>query len=404
MKNIHYGHQYIDNNDIKAVVDVLKSDWLTQGPKVKEFEKALSDYTGAKYAVVVSSGTAALHLACLVADIKPGDEVITSPITFAASANCILYCGGSPVFVDIEPNTANIDSKKINHYMNSQSQLKPKVKVKAIIPVHYAGLPCDIAEIYKTAKKHNLIVVEDAAHALGAEYKHRNRWYKIGSCKHSDMTVFSFHPVKSITTGEGGAITTNNKKFYEKLLMLRTHGITKNPKDFLNPCNLIHNSSFCYHEMQYLGFNYRITDFQCALGISQLKKLNKFIQKRKKIAKIYNQVFKNNDFFDLPIEKDYAKSSWHLYPIRLKDKYKNKKKEIFSKLREKGIVVQVHYIPVYSQLYYQKIGYKKGICPNAGDYYQKEISIPLYYTLSRKEQNRVINCIKNVLQKMDKKK
>jgi UDP-4-amino-4,6-dideoxy-N-acetyl-beta-L-altrosamine transaminase len=381
MKKIPYGHQWIDQSDIEEVVKVLKSDWLTQGPKVKEFEDALCKYTGAKYAVAVSSGTAALHLACLAAGTKEGDEAITSPITFMASSNSILYCGGKPVFIDIEPDTGNIDSKKIKNYLNSQPQSKPKPK--AIIPVHYAGHPCDMEAIHDIAKENNLVVIEDAAHALGASYKGD----KIGSCKYSDMATFSFHPVKSITTGEGGAITTNNKEYYQKLIMLRQHGITKAPKKFLNPYHLSHNPGSWYHEMQLLGFNYRITDFQSALGTSQLKKLNGFIERRREIAGIYDDAFKDNEFFDLPIEKDYAKSSWHLYPIRLKDKYKDKKILIFNKLREKGLGVQVHYIPVYLQPYYQNLGYKLGICSNAEDFYQREISLPLYPAMSEADMN-----------------
>jgi dTDP-4-amino-4,6-dideoxygalactose transaminase len=245
--------------------------------------------------------------------------------------------------------------------------------------------------IYKIAKENDLTIIEDTAHALGAKYKLQSQpkpsWITIGSCQYSDMAIFSFHPVKSITTGEGGAITTNNKEYYEKLLMLRQHGITKDPKKFLNPYHLSHNPGSWYHEMQLLGFNYRITDFQCALGISQLKKLDKFIQRRSEIAGIYNDAFKDNEYFDLPIEKDYAKSSWHLYPIRLKDKYKDKKILIFNKLSQKGLGVQVHYIPVYLQPYYQNLGYKLGICSNAEDFYQREISLPLYPAMSETDMN-----------------
>jgi len=378
-KYIPYGHQWINNDDIKEMIKVLKSEWITQGPKVKEFEEALCEYTGAKYAVAVSSGTAGLHIACLAAGIKEGDEVITSPITFVASANCILYCGGTPVFVDVQEDTINIDPEEI--------EKKITKKTKAIIPVHFAGHPCDLEEIHSIAKKYGLIIIEDACHALGAEYKGS----KIGSCKYSNMTIFSFHPVKSITTGEGGAVLTNNKNLYKKLLMLRNHGITKERKSFI-----YEYEGPWYYETQFLGYNYRLTDIQCALGISQLKKLDKFIQRRREIVEIYKEVFKNNEFFDLPVEKDYAKSSWHLYPIRLKDKYKDKKREIFAKLREKGLGVQVHYIPVYWQPYYQRLGYKKGICPRAEDFYQREISIPLYPAMSGRDINYVINSIRGI--------
>lgn len=386
MKNIPYSRQVIDSADIKEVIKVLKSDWITQGPKIKEFEDALCKYTGAKYAVAVSNGTAALHIACLAAGIKKGDEIITSPITFLASANCILYCGGKPVFADICKDTINIDPEEIGKKVNK--------KTKAIIPVHFAGHPCDLEEIYKIAKKNNLIVIEDAAHALGAEYKGS----KIGACKHSNMTIFSFHPVKSITTGEGGAVLTNNKNLHKKLLLLRNHGVTKEKSMF--KAKNQESTGGWYYEMQELGFNYRITDIQCALGISQLKKVDKFIQRKRQIVKEYNKAFKNNDFFDLPVEKTNIKSSWHLYPIRLKDKYKEKKKEIFTKLREKGIGAQVHYIPVYYQPYYQRLGYKKNLCIHANDFYQSAVSFPLYSTMANQDIKRAMKTFLNILRKV----
>ena len=385
MKNIPYGRQSVDQSDIKAVVNVLKSDWLTQGSKVKEFEKALSSYTGAKYAVLVSSGTAALHLACLVVGISKGDEVMTSPVTFVASANCALYCGAKPLFADVDSVTANITPESISQRINS--------KTKALIPVHFAGFSCDMKAIKNLAIKNKLIVIEDACHALGASYE----GLKVGSCKYSDMTVFSFHPVKSITTGEGGAITTNNKKYYEKLIMLRQHGVTKSLTRFINK-KLVVNP--WHHEMQMLGFNYRITDFQCALGLSQLKKLNKFIQERRRMAGIYNKAFKNNKFFDLPKEVSQVRSSWHLYSIKLKDKYKNKKAKIFASLREHGLGVQVHYIPVYRQPYYQKLGYKKGLCPNGEDFYKREISIPLYPSMCGEDIKYAIDTIFKVFRQV----
>jgi UDP-4-amino-4,6-dideoxy-N-acetyl-beta-L-altrosamine transaminase len=394
MKNIPYGRQFIDDSDIAEVVKVLKSDWITQGPKVREFEKALARYCGAKYAVAVSSGTAALHLACLVAGLKPGDEAITSPITFMATSNSVLYTGAKPVFADIDPETANIDLLEVKKKITANT--------KAILPIHFAGLPCDISAIDKIAKKNKLKIIEDACHALGAKYKYNGKWVKVGSCVQSDMTVFSFHPVKSITTGEGGAITTNNKEYYEKLIMLRQHGITKDSSKFLNPYHLSHNPDKWYHEMQLLGFNYRITDFQSALGISQLKKLDKFIERRREIAGIYNQAFKNNEFFDLPIEKDYTKSSWHLYPIKLKDEYKDKKALIFNKLRENGLGVQVHYIPVYLQSYYENLGYNKGFCPNAEDFYQKEISLPIYPAMSNDDLEQVQERVYKIFKEIQK--
>jgi len=389
MKYISYSRQHIDEDDIKAVIEVLKSDFITQGPKVKEFEEALATYCGAKYAVVFSSGTAALHAAYFVCSISKEDEIITSPITFLATANAALFLGAKPIFVDIESDTGNIDLDLIERSITE--------KTKAIVPVDYGGHPVDLEKISNIAKKYNLLVIEDACHALGAQYKSE----KIGNCKYSDMTVFSFHPVKPITTGEGGAVLTNNKEYYEKLIMFRQHGVTKNPKKFLNKSlsftphtlHLTPHANHWYYEMQFLGYNYRLTDIQCALGISQLKKLDKFIERRRQIVKIYKEAFENNDFFNLPVEKNYAKSSWHLYPIRLKDKYKDKKKEIFAKLRKKGLGVQVHYIPVYWQPYYQELGYKRRICPNAEDFYRREISIPLYPSMTDRDIEYVIEVI-----------
>lgn len=380
MKTIPYGHQWIIEEDIKEVVKVLKSDWITQGPKVKGFEDALCRYTGVKYAVVVSSGTAALHIACLAAGIKSGDEAITSPITFVASANCILYCGGKPVFADIQEDTVNIDPEEIKKKITKRT--------KTMIPVHFAGHPCDLKEIYEIARDNKLIVIEDAAHALGAEYKSS----RIGSCKYSDMTIFSFHPVKSITTGEGGAVLTNRKDLYQKLLIFRNHGITKKSSRFSAKSSKLIGG--WYHEMQELGFNYRITDIQCALGLSQLKKLDRFIRRRKEIVGIYNQQLSDHLGIDVPIERSYVKSSWHIYPIRLKDT--RKRKAVFGKLKRAGIGVQVHYIPVYWQPYYQKLGYKKGICLNAEEFYQAEISIPLYQSMKDKDVKYVADTILKV--------
>ncbi|MBM3702112.1 MAG: UDP-4-amino-4,6-dideoxy-N-acetyl-beta-L-altrosamine transaminase [Actinobacteria bacterium] len=377
MRIIPYGRQCVDASDIREVIKVLKSDWLTQGPKVKEFESELCQYTGSKYAVSVSSGTAALHMSCLAAGIKPGDEVITSPMTFVASANCILYCGGKPIFADIQKDTVNIDPEEIKKKINPNT--------KALIPVHFAGHPCDLEEIKGIAEKHNLLVIEDASHALGAEYKN----LKIGSCKYSDMTVFSFHPVKSITTGEGGAVLTNREDLYEKLLLFRNHGITKDKK------NMDHYEGPWYYEMQELGFNYRMTDFQCALGISQLKKLEKFLNRRREIVNIYNKKLAEIDKIILPVEKPYVKSSWHIYYIRLKDS--RRRKIIFVKLRKNNVGVQVHYIPIHLQPYYKKnFGYKVGDYPKAEEYYKSTITLPLFPKMIDSEIRCVVNIIKKV--------
>ncbi|MDE7423228.1 MAG: UDP-4-amino-4,6-dideoxy-N-acetyl-beta-L-altrosamine transaminase [Lachnospiraceae bacterium] len=371
---IPYGRQCIEEDDIEAVVEVLCSDYVTTGPAVAEFEKSVAEYTGAKYAVAVSNGTAALHAACLAAGIKEGDEVITTPITFAASANCVLYCGAKPVFADIEPDTYNIDPTKIEEKITS--------KTKAIIAVHFTGQPCKMDEIHEIAKKHNLFVIEDAAHALGAEYKGK----KVGSI--SDMTTFSFHPVKHITTGEGGMVTTNSKELYDRLVLFRSHGITRDER-FLEK-----NEGGWYYEQLDLGYNYRITDIQCALGISQMKKLDRFVERRREIAKRYNEAFSDVKGIQIPKQEADCHNSWHLYVIQVLDR---DRKEVFDTLRSKNIGVNVHYIPVYKHPYYQKNGYERVCCKNAEQYYANAISIPMYPLLSKEEQEYVIETIKEVL-------
>ena len=369
---IPYGKQTIDDDDIKAVVEVLKSDFITTGPKVEAFERKVADYVGAKYAVAISNGTSALHAACFAAGIGEGDEVITTPITFAASANCALYCGAKPVFADIDKESYNI----------SPADIKEKIidKTKAIIAVHFTGQPCEMDEIHKIAKENNLIVIEDAAHALGADYKGK----KIGSL--SDMTTFSFHPVKHITTGEGGMIVTNDEKFYERLKLFRTHGITREEK------YLSKNDGPWYYEQIDLGYNYRITDIQCALGVSQMDKLDGFVAKRRTLVERYNKAFENISEIVTPKQVDGCNNSYHLYVIQV-----NNRLDVFNKLRAAGIGVNVHYIPVYKHPYYQKNGYDKVYCPNAEDYYEHCISLPLYPKLTIEEQDYVIeNVIKSV--------
>ena len=374
MKLTPYSRQWIDEDDISAVVDVLKSDWITQGPTIDKFEKALAGYCDAKYCVTFNSGTSALHAAYYTSGLEAGDEFITSPISFVATANAGLYVGAKPVFIDIERDTGNLDVSKLEKNITE--------KTKLIVPVHYSGHPVDMDKVHHIAQKHNLNVIEDACHALGAKYKNE----LIGTCHFSDMTVFSFHPVKHITTGEGGAVTTNNKGYYEKLLMFRSHGITK--KRFHSEPH-----GDWYNEMQFLGYNYRLTDIQAALGISQLKKVDKFVIRRREMAKTYNKEFKNNPYFDTPPEKNNAYSSYHLYPIRIKEQHKDKKREIFSELRRKGVGVQVHYIPIYRQPYYQNLGYEEGLCPGAEDFYQREIGIPIYPAMTNKDIENVIEII-----------
>lgn len=376
MKYIPYSRQFITNEDIKEVSKVLLSDFLTQGPKIEEFERIIANFVGAKYCLVFNSATSALHAAYFACGIKPGDEVITSPITFVATSNAALYLGAKPVFSDIEFATGNIDSSKVEHKINR--------KTKLIVPVHYGGLSADLKTLSGITRKKNLFLVEDASQAIGSNYFGS----KIGSNKYSDIAVFSFQALKHITTGEGGAITTNNKKLYEKMLLFRTHGITKNPKKFVN-----NNPGDWYHEMQLLGFNYRMTDFQAALGISQMRKITKFLKRRLEIAKIYNKQFKGDKYFDIQKFEQENHSTYHLYPIMIRQEYRRYKPKIFTDLRKNGLGVQVHYIPVYLQPYYKSLGYKKGICPIAEDFYKSEISIPLSPSLLNRDISYVIETI-----------
>ncbi len=369
---IPYGRQTIDDSDIKAVTDVLKSDFLTCGPTIPAFEKKFATFVGSKYAVAVSNGTAALHLACLAAELSKGDELITTPMTFAASANCALYCNAKPVFSDINGNgliDPDLIEKKITN------------KTKIIIPVHYGGFPCEMDKIREIAS--GLTIIEDASHAVGSTYKNS----RIGSCGYSDMAIFSLHPVKHITTGEGGIITTNSKELYDKLMILRTHGITKNPADYKNK-----NEGPWYHEMQMLGYNYRLTDIQAALGLSQIERVNMFIDKRKRIAKRYDDAFSNSKHLTFVSGSPGTTCAYHLYVIKLKDK--SKRLGLFNHLREKNIYCQVHYIPLYWHPYYQSLGYKKGSCPVSEDFYERIISIPIFPNLTEKDQDYVIEAIK----------
>lgn len=372
-----YGHQWIDGDDISAVISVLESSFITQGPAIEEFEQAIATYVGAKYAVAFCNGTAALHGACFAAGIGKGDEVITSPITFLASSNSVLYQGGSPIFADINVNTYNLDPAKLEEKITS--------KTKAIIAVDFSGQPVDIYAINEIARKNNLTVIQDAAHSLGAEYKGK----KVGAL--ADMTMFSFHPVKHITTGEGGIITTDSKAYYEKLLLFRSHGMTKDSKVMWK------NDGPWYYEMHELGYNYRITDLQAALGTSQLNKLPQFLQRRRSISQLYNQAFKDLDGVILPYQLAETNSSWHLYILKFNlSQFIVDRKDIFEALRSENIGVHVHYIPVYTQPYYQKQGYDAGICPLAEAYYESAITIPLYPKMSDKDITDVIAAVKKV--------
>lgn len=376
---IKYGRQWIDEKDIEAVDEVLRSDFITCGPKVDEMERSLAEYTGAKYAVAVSNGTAALHCACIAAGIGPGDEVIVSPITFAASANCILYCGATPVFADINIETYNIDPECIRKKITD--------KTKAVIAVDFTGQAVEIDEIRKICKEHNLLFIEDAAHSIGTKYNGK----QVGSL--ADMTCFSFHPVKTITGGEGGAITTNDEGLYRKLVLAHTHGITRLPEE------MVHESegSWYYEEIS-MGYNYRLTDFQAALITSQMTKLEKFAKRRKEIVKRYNKEFK--DIPEIIIQKEIPESDScrHLYIIRLDlNKLKCTRKEFFQALWKENIGCQVHYIPVYWFPYYEKLGYTRGLCPNAEELYKGIISIPLYPRLTDEDVSDVIHAIKKLI-------
>ncbi|TVY07209.1 UDP-4-amino-4,6-dideoxy-N-acetyl-beta-L-altrosamine transaminase [Paenibacillus cremeus] len=368
-----YAKQYIDDNDCRAVSEVLKSDFLTTGPMAKKFEEVIADYVGAKYAVAFANGTAALHGACFAAGIQPGDEVITTPITFAASSNCVLYLGGTPVFADINKDNFNINIDDIAKKITK--------KTKAIIPVDYTGQAVDIDALKNLVKGTEIVIIEDSAHALGTKYKEK----RVGGLV--DMTEFSFHPVKTITTGEGGIITTNNKEYYTKLTNFRSHFITRDVNQLENK-----DGGGWYYEQLDLGFNYRITDFQCALGISQMKKLDWFISRRKEIVNIYNEAFTNLDGVILQKNEGFSDTVNHLYVLKLDlPKLKADRKEIFQALIAENIGVHVHYIPVYWHPYYQKLGYEKGLCPNAEDLYNCMLSVPLFPAMSNDDIRDVIN-------------
>ncbi|MCA0754951.1 UDP-4-amino-4,6-dideoxy-N-acetyl-beta-L-altrosamine transaminase [Paenibacillus sp. N4] len=377
-KYLSYGKQLLDDADIEAVIQVLRSDFLTTGPVVERFESAIAEYTGAKYAVAFSNGTAALHAACFAAGIKAGDEVITTPMTFAASANCVLYMGGTPVFADIDPVTYNIDPKSVEMLITE--------KTKAIIPVDFTGQPADLDDFIQMARDKGIIVIEDAAHALGASYNGR----KVGAV--SDMTMFSFHPVKPITTGEGGVIATNNYKYFEKLQQFRTHGITR------NPAMLIERHGPWYYEMQELGYNYRMTELQAALGLSQMNKLDKFIIRRRQIADLYNDAFRSIKQVTLPHQKKGNESGWHLYILRLKLEHLSAvRREIFEAFQAENIGVNVHYLPVYWHPYYKKLGYAKGLCPESEHLYETIITLPLFPAMTEGDVEDVISAVQKVI-------
>jgi len=377
---INYGKQTIEKEDIQAVLDVLESDWLTQGPQIERFEEALAKYCGAKYAVAVCNGTAALHLANLAIGTNITTNVITTPITFLATPNSVLYAGGHPVFSDISGGNFVINPEKVKQLVEGD------IGFKGIIPVHMGGVVCDMESLKVIADECNLWIIEDACHALGGKWIDKNgETRSVGDCSHSDMAVFSFHPVKQITTGEGGAITTNNKDLYEKLLTLRTHGMTKKPE------LLIENHGSWYYEMRELGYNYRMTDLQAALGIEQLKKNDEWVKRRRKLVQQYDDAFKDIENMTSQKHPDADGGySYHLYIIQCE-----KREKLYNFLKDNGVNTQVHYIPIHLQPYYkEKYGYNRSDFPVAEKYYEKALSLPLYPTLKKSEQGKIISLIK----------
>ena len=380
MKFIPYGHQWIDEKDIAEVVKVLKSDWITTGPKIEEFENALRRYVGCKYAVAVNSGTSALDIAVQTLNLPRGSEIITTPFTFVATSNAVLYNNLKPVFADIEKDTRNINPEEVRKKITD--------KTKAIIYVDYAGHPCDIEEIKDIAEEHDLYLIEDASHAIGAEYKGK----KIGNF--ADMTIFSFHPVKHITTGEGGVVVTNNKEFYERLKMLRNHGIDKSALDRFGP-----KAGWAY-DLKFLGRNYRITDFQAALGISQLKKLDEFIGRRAKIVYMYNEAFEDMPEIETPVVNPHVKPAWHIYTVLLNSINRD---EFFSKMRERNIGVNLHYIPTYRFSYYQKhFNFNPKDFPVTEEVFNNIVTLPLFPKMEDEEVIYVINTVKETIEEIKK--
>lgn len=375
MKPINYGKHNITDDDIKSVIETLKSDFLTQGPRVKEFEEKFAEYIGSKYAVAVSNGTAALHLCALALKVDEKTNVITTPITFVASANCIKYCGGNIHFSDIESDTFLIDIKKVKELINKN----PKGTFSGIIPVDFAGYPLNMEELYNLAKKNNLWIIEDACHAPGGYFNDTDGTKQnCGNGKYADLSIFSFHPVKHIATGEGGMITTNNEELYNKLLLLRTHGITKDP-------NLLHeNHGGWYYEMLELGYNYRMPDINAALGISQLKRANEGLKRRNEIAIKYNEAFKNTSIITPKVETNVY-HAYHLYIVQVE-----KRKQLYEYLQKHSIYPQIHYIPVHLQPYYRNLGWNLGDFPIAEKYYESCISLPIYPSLTNHEQDHII--------------
>lgn len=383
---IPYGRQDITQADIDAVVEVLKSDFLTQGPLVPRFEQAVATYTGAEYAVAVNSATSALHLACLALGLGPGDVLWTSPITFVASANCARYCGADVDFVDIDPRTYNLCPQALEQKL-IEAERRGRLP-KIVVPVHLAGQPCDMAAIHALAQRYGFRIVEDASHAIGARY----RGEPVGNCRYSDITVFSFHPVKIITTAEGGMALTNDAALAEKMALLRSHGITREPEEMTHEPD-----GPWYYQQIDLGFNYRMTELQAALGLSQLERLDVYVAQRAKLAQQYDELLAGLPVVT-PWQHPDGASAWHLYVVRLQlDGLPLNHRQVFEALREQGIGVNLHYIPVHTQPYYRRLGFGSGDFPIAEAYYAEAISLPLYPTLPESDQMRVVSALRRVL-------
>ena len=386
---IPYGRQEICRDDIKSVIRTLNSDWLTQGPNVQKFEDLVAEKVGSNFAIACNSATSALHLACKSLNLKKGDIVWTSPNSFVASANAAIYCDAKVDFVDIDPRTYNLSIEKLEQKLiySKKNNCLPKI----IIPVHFAGQSCDMKSIYKLSKKYKFKIIEDASHAIGGSYENQ----KVGDCKYSSITVFSFHPVKIITTAEGGIATTNNRKIAERLIRDRSHGITRNKKSFQK----VYKDEIWNYQQVDLGFNYRMNDIQAALGISQLQKLEKFINKRRQIATYYNSELSNLGIA-LPYQDEKTFSSYHLYPIRVsKKKGGINQRKLFDYLRGNKIGINLHYIPIYRHPYFMELGFKKGYCEEAENHFKEVISLPMYSGLRKKEQKFVIESIKAIYKK-----
>lgn len=383
---IPYGKQDITQEDIDGVVEVLNSNFLTQGPKVPEFEKLLTDHTGANHALAVNSATSALHIACLALGLGKGDWLWTSPITFVASANCGLYCGAQVDFVDIDSATYNLCPKKLEEKLikAKASGTLPKV----LVPVHLCGQPCDMQAIGRLAKEYGFKVIEDASHAIGGQYHGQ----PIGNCAYSDIAVFSFHPVKIVTTAEGGAVVTNNRELADKMALLRSHGITRETEQMVGESH-----GGWYYQQIDLGFNYRMTELQAALGVTQMKRLEQFITARHRLANRYNELLKDLPVV-LPYQLENTYSGLHLYVIRLQlENVSLTHKEVFDSLRERGVGVNLHYIPVHTQPYYEKMGFREGDFPESEQYYREAISIPMFHAMSNEQQDKVVEVLSEVL-------